>query len=147
MHASAKPAVHNPASQDTKHNWVWEQNPSQRDDETKLIFDFYLNLSMRWDPGMMPRCSEPCIHNNAAAPGRHLVQPRHHHHHHQQQQCTVKHHTDIINFACMTWNFVGISANLSALCTIINQICHWHCISCKILPHFDVRPISVAPKL
>ena len=20
-------------------------------------------------------------------------------------QCTVKHHTDIINFACMTWNF------------------------------------------
>ena len=23
-----------------------------------------------------------------------------------QQQCTVKHHTDMINFACMTWNFV-----------------------------------------
>ena len=32
-------------------------------------------------------------------------------------QCTVKHHTDIINFACMTWNFVRISASLSALCT------------------------------
>ena len=31
--------------------------------------------------------------------------------------CTVKHHTDIINFACMTWNFVRISASLSALCT------------------------------
>ena len=25
--------------------------------------------------------------------------------------------TDIINFACMTWNFVRISASLSALCT------------------------------
>ena len=62
-------------------------------------------------------------------------------------QCTVKHHTDIINFACMMWNFVRISASLSALCTNINQICHWHCISCKILPHFDVRPISVAKKL
>ena len=44
-------------------------------------------------------------------------------------QCTVKHHTDIINFACMTWNFVRILASLSALCTNINQICHWHCIS------------------
>ena len=33
--------------------------------------------------------------------------------------CTVKHHTDIINFACMTWNFVRISASLSALCTNI----------------------------
>ena len=32
-------------------------------------------------------------------------------------QCTVKHHTDIINFACMTWNFVRIPASLSALCT------------------------------
>ena len=32
------------------------------------------------------------------------------------QQCTVKHHTDIINFACMTWNFVRISASLSAQC-------------------------------
>ena len=31
--------------------------------------------------------------------------------------CTVKHHTDIINFACMTWNFVRIPASLSALCT------------------------------
>ena len=61
--------------------------------------------------------------------------------------CTVKNHTDIINFACMTWNFVRISASLSALCTNINQICHWHCISCKILPHFDVRTISVAQKL
>ena len=58
-------------------------------------------------------------------------------------QCTVKHHTDIINFACMTWNFVRISASLSALCTNINQICHWHCISCKILPNFDVWTISV----
>ena len=27
-------------------------------------------------------------------------------------QCTVKHHKDIINFACMTWNFVRISASL-----------------------------------
>ena len=27
------------------------------------------------------------------------------------------------------------------------QICHWHSISCKILPHFDVRSISVAWKL
>ena len=62
-------------------------------------------------------------------------------------QCTVKHHTDIINFACMTWNSVRISASLSALCTNINQICHWHCISCKILPHFDVRTISVAQKM
>ena len=60
--------------------------------------------------------------------------------------CTVKHHTDIINFACMTWNFVCISASLSELCTNINQIRHWHCISCKILPHFDVRTISVAQK-
>ena len=33
--------------------------------------------------------------------------------------CTVKHHTDIINFACMMWNFVRISASLSALCTNI----------------------------
>ena len=64
-----------------------------------------------------------------------------------RHQCTVKHHTDIINFACMTWNFVRISASLSALCTNINQICHWHCISCKILPQFDVRTISVAQKL
>ena len=40
------------------------------------------------------------------------------------RQCTVKHHTDIINFACMMWNFVRISASLSALCTNINQICH-----------------------
>ena len=32
-------------------------------------------------------------------------------------QCTVKPYTDIINFACMTWNFVRISASLSALCT------------------------------
>ena len=32
-------------------------------------------------------------------------------------QCTVKHHTDIINFACMTWNFVRTPASLSALCT------------------------------
>ena len=23
----------------------------------------------------------------------------------REKQCTVKHHTDIINFACMTWNF------------------------------------------
>ena len=61
--------------------------------------------------------------------------------------CTVKHHTDIINFACMTWKFVRISASLSALCTNFYQICHWHCISCKILPHFDVRTISVAQKL
>ena len=30
---------------------------------------------------------------------------------------------------------------------ILNQICHWHCISCKILTHFDVRTISVAQKL
>ena len=59
--------------------------------------------------------------------------------------CTVKCHTDIINFACMTWNFVCISASLSALCTNFNQ--HWHCISCKILPHFDVRTVSVAQKL
>ena len=51
-------------------------------------------------------------------------------------QCTVKHHMDIINFACMMWNFVLISASLSALC-----------IYCKILPHFDVRAISVAQKL
>ena len=35
----------------------------------------------------------------------------------QWSHCTVKHHTDIINFACMTWNFVRISASLSALCT------------------------------
>ena len=35
----------------------------------------------------------------------------------RDQHCTVKHHTDIINFACMTWNFVRISASLSALCT------------------------------
>ena len=61
--------------------------------------------------------------------------------------CTVKHDTDIINFACMTWIFVRISASLSALCTNFDQICHWHCISCKILPHFDVRAISVAQKL
>ena len=54
----------------------------------------------------------------------------------------MKHHMDIINFACMKWNFVRISASLSALCTNINQIWHWHCISCKILPHFDVRTIS-----
>ena len=33
------------------------------------------------------------------------------------KHCTVKHHTDIINFACMTWNFVRIPASLSALCT------------------------------
>ena len=26
-------------------------------------------------------------------------------------------------------------------------IWHWHCISCKILPHFDLRTISVAQKL
>ena len=64
-----------------------------------------------------------------------------------RSQCTVKHHTDIINFACMAWNFVRISASLSALCTNFNQICYWHCISCKILPHFDVRTISVAQKL
>ena len=56
-------------------------------------------------------------------------------------------HCDIINFACMTWNFVRISASLSALCTKIYLICHWLCISCKILPHFDVRTISVAQKL
>ena len=62
-------------------------------------------------------------------------------------QCTVKHHTDIINFTCMMWNFVRISASLSALCTSFDQICHWHCISCKFLPHFDVRTISVAQKL
>ena len=30
---------------------------------------------------------------------------------------TVKLHTDIINFACMTSKFVRISASLSALCT------------------------------
>ena len=36
---------------------------------------------------------------------------------HLWPQCTVKHHKDIINFACMTWNFVRISASLSALCT------------------------------
>ena len=35
----------------------------------------------------------------------------------QLWHCTVKHHTDIINFACMTWNFVRIPASLSALCT------------------------------
>ena len=64
------------------------------------------------------------------------------------RHCTVKHHTDIINFACMTWNFVRISASLSALCTNINQIWHWHCNwHCKILPHFDVRTISVVQKL
>ena len=34
----------------------------------------------------------------------------------------VKHHTDIINFACMMWNFVRILASLSALCTNIYQI-------------------------
>ena len=39
------------------------------------------------------------------------------HCHHLWPHCTVKHHTDIINFACMTWNFVRISASLSALCT------------------------------
>ena len=33
--------------------------------------------------------------------------------------CTVKHHTDIINFACMMWNFVRILDSLSALCTNI----------------------------
>ena len=33
----------------------------------------------------------------------------------------MKHHTDIINFTCMTWNFVRILASLSALCK--NQIC------------------------
>ena len=64
-----------------------------------------------------------------------------------RHHCTVKHHTDIINFACMTWNFVRISASLSALCTNFYQIWHWHCISCKILPHFDVRTISVVQKL
>ena len=36
------------------------------------------------------------------------------------KHCTVKHHTDIINLICMTWNFVHISASLSALCTNIN---------------------------
>ena len=63
-----------------------------------------------------------------------------------KQHCTVKHHTDIINFAFVTWNFVRILASLSALCTNINQICHCHCISFKIRPHFDVRTISVAQK-
>ena len=33
--------------------------------------------------------------------------------------CTVKHDTDIINFAWMTWNFVLISASLSAQTLII----------------------------
>ena len=37
-----------------------------------------------------------------------------------RSHCTVKHHTDIINFACMTWNFVRIPASLSALCTNFN---------------------------
>ena len=41
-------------------------------------------------------------------------------HHLKMLQCTVKHHTDIINFACMMWNFVRISASLSALCTNFN---------------------------
>ena len=63
------------------------------------------------------------------------------------RQCTVKHHTDIINFTCMMCNFVRVLASLSALCTNFYQICHWHCISCKILPYFDVRTISVAEKL
>ena len=35
---------------------------------------------------------------------------------HWTLHCTVKHHMDIINFACMTWNFVRILASLSALC-------------------------------
>ena len=37
-------------------------------------------------------------------------------------QCTVKHLTDIINFTCMMWNFVRVSASLFVLCTNINQI-------------------------
>ena len=96
------------------------------------------------------------VQNSYTGPG-----PTHtsHHNHHAHYsfsftvsaiyglQCTVKHHTDIINFACMMWNFVRISASLSALCTNFYAICHWHYIPCKILPHFDVRTISVAQKL
>ena len=47
-------------------------------------------------------------------------------------QCTVKHHTDIINFACMMWNFVRISASLSALCTNFN----WFDIGIAFLAKF-----------
>ena len=47
-----------------------------------------------------------------------LVRGKHHLARCSLRQCTVTHHTDIINFACMTWNFVRISTSLSALCTI-----------------------------
>ena len=55
--------------------------------------------------------------------------------------CTVKHHMDIINFACMMWNFVRISATLSALSTNIDRFV----IGIAFLK--KIYPISVAQKL